>query len=147
MLQDEIEALSAVARDPARPLVFLLGGLKVSDAFSMMERALERGLADAVLTMGVTGQIFLHAAGVDLGEPSVKFMTDRSLDAFFDPAARILDRFPDHLRMPVDVATVVGGERREIAVSDLPAAEPIVACPLETSCRSVQTVSHECAGA
>jgi phosphoglycerate kinase len=91
-----------------------------------MERALERGLADAVLTMGVTGQIFLHAAGVDLGEPSVRFMTDRSLDAFFEPAARILERFPDHLRMPVDVATVVDGERRESAVADLPAADPIV---------------------
>lgn len=126
LLQAELEALGAVARDPARPLVFLLGGLKVSDAFSMMERALDRGLADAVLTMGVTANIFLHASGVDLGAPSLRFLTDRSLDAFFPPAARILDRFPDLLRMPTDVAVVVDGERREVAVSDLPAEEPIV---------------------
>ncbi len=126
LLQAEIEALSAVAGDPARPLVFLLGGLKVSDAFSMMERALEQGLADAVLTMGVTGQIFLHASGVDLGEPSVTFMTDRSLDAFFDPAARILERFGDRVHLPTDVAIVVDGERRELAVGDLPVSEPIV---------------------
>ena len=126
LLQSEIDGLSAVVREPARPLVFLLGGLKVSDAFSMMERALERGLADRVLTMGVTGQIFLHASGVDLGAPSVRFMTDRGLDAFFPAASRILERFPGELRMPSDVAVVVDGERRELAVGDLPAGEAIV---------------------
>lgn len=132
LLQSEIGGLSAVVRDPARPLVFLLGGLKVSDAFSMMERALERGLADRVLTMGVTGQIFLHASGVELGEPSLRFMTDRGLDSFFPAAARILERFPEALRMPADVAVVVGGERRELAVADLPAGEPIVDIGHET---------------
>ncbi len=132
LLQAEIEALGAVAREPARPLVFLLGGLKVSDAFSMMERALERGLADSVLTMGVTGHIFLHASGVNLGEPSLRFMTDRSLDAFFEPASRILERFGDRVRLPSDVAVVTDGERREIDVGDLPTAEPIVDIGHET---------------
>jgi phosphoglycerate kinase len=126
LLQAEIDALSAVARDPARPLVFLLGGLKVSDAFSMMERALERGLADAVLTMGVTGHIFLHAAGIDLGAPTLQFMLDRSLDAFFDPAARILERHSPHVRMPTDVAVVADGQRRELPVADLPTEAAIV---------------------
>jgi phosphoglycerate kinase len=126
LLQAEIEALSAVAREPARPLVFLLGGLKVSDAFSMMERALDEELADAVLTMGVTGHIFLHAAGIELGAPSVRFMADRSLDAFFEPAARILERFGDRVSLPADVAAVVDGERVEYPVGDLPIDEPIV---------------------
>ena len=36
LLVDEVNALSEVAADPARPCVFVLGGLKISDAFSMI---------------------------------------------------------------------------------------------------------------
>ena len=45
LLTTEIDGLSRVLDHPARPCVFLLGGLKVSDGFSMMGATLRNGLA------------------------------------------------------------------------------------------------------
>lgn len=126
LLVDEVEALSRVAEDPARPCLFLLGGLKISDAFGMMNKVLAEGIADQVLTAGITGQVMLLAEGVTLGEPSETFIKDRSLDAFVPPAADLLEHFADHIRVPIDVAYEENGTRRELAVTDLPAPAPIV---------------------
>ncbi|NQV05273.1 phosphoglycerate kinase, partial [bacterium] len=57
LLEAEVAGLTRILDDPARPAVFLLGGLKVSDGFSMMGRVLTDGLADRVLTTGVLGEI------------------------------------------------------------------------------------------
>ena len=69
LLIDEVTALSGLASDPKRPCVFLLGGLKISDAFSMMEKVLADGTADRILTTGITANVMLIARGVDLGDP------------------------------------------------------------------------------
>jgi len=126
LLTAELEALGGVADDPARPCVFVLGGLKISDAFSMMGRVLAQGTADAVLTSGITGQVMLMAQGVDLGAPSEQFIRDRSLDAFVGPARESLEDYPDVIQVPVDVAYEVAGRRHEVAVADLPAPAPII---------------------
>jgi phosphoglycerate kinase len=77
LLVDEVTALSGLASDPNRPCVFLLGGLKISDAFSMMEKVLADGTADTILTSGITANIMLVAHGVDLGAPTMAFIEDR----------------------------------------------------------------------
>jgi phosphoglycerate kinase len=115
-----------VAEHPARPCLFLLGGLKISDAFGMMRKVLAEGIADEVLTAGITGQIMLMAGGIRLGEPSERFIADRSLDAFVPEAVALLEQFPEHIRVPRDVAYDQDGTRREMAVADLPAPAAIV---------------------
>jgi len=112
LLIAELEALTAVVDKPARPAVFLLGGLKVSDGFSMMDRVLADGLAD-----------------------------ERDLDRFVPTAASLLADHRHRIALPLDVATVVDGRRRETVVSDLPVdalivdvgAETIAACEREIS--------------
>jgi phosphoglycerate kinase len=120
LLQAELQSLRSVSVDPARPCVYLLGGLKISDAFSMLSRVLTDGSADAVLTGGVTGQIFLTAAGHHLGEPSMKFITDRSLEAFIPEAEALLADHADRIRAPLDLAYEEAGQRCELPVEDLP---------------------------
>ncbi|MEE8331289.1 MAG: phosphoglycerate kinase [Acidimicrobiia bacterium] len=132
LLAAELEALDGLKENPARPCVFLLGGLKISDAFGMMERILSEGVADSVLTSGIVGQIMLMADGVDLGEPSEDFIRDRSLHRFIGPAAAYLAEYRDVIRMPLDVACDISGERREFAVTDLPAPAAITDIGPET---------------
>jgi phosphoglycerate kinase len=110
----------------------VLGGLKISDAFSMMRKVLAEGVADVVLTSGITGQVMLMAGGTELGEPSEQFIRDRSLDAFLAPAAEYLAAYADKIRVPVDVAYDGGGTRVELKVNELPAAAPIIDIGLET---------------
>lgn len=132
LLVAELEALSGVADHPARPCVFLLGGLKISDAFSMMRKILSEGTADIVLTSGVTGLVMLMASGVELGEASETFIRDRSLDAFLEPAAEYLQTYPEKIRVPIDVAIDWEGSRVEIPVTGLPAQAPIIDIGAET---------------
>jgi phosphoglycerate kinase len=133
LLVDEVTALSGVAEDPGRPCVFLLGGLKISDAFSMMAKVLSDGTADEVLTTGITANIMLMAQGVDLGAPSTSFITDRGLESFLPTAVEWLADYGDRIRVPVDLAFAVGDVRHEVAVADLPVAELLIDVGSETA--------------
>ncbi len=116
----EVTALTALLENPKRPCVFLLGGAKISDAFSMMKKVLAEGAADCVLTSGITGQVMHLALGKKLGSPSEKFITDRGLAKFVAPARDYLKDYPDKLRIPLDFGIDDGGRRREITAEELP---------------------------
>lgn len=131
LLIDEVTALSGVASDPNRPCAFLLGGLKISDAFSMMDKVLADGTADTILTTGITANVMLIAQGVDLGGPTTAFIYDRSLETFIPRAAELLEAYGDRIEVPTDLA-YDDGERREIAVADLPTDHLLIDVGSET---------------
>ncbi len=133
LLVDEVNSLSSVAENPARPCLFVLGGLKISDAFSMMAKVLRDGTADSVITSGVTANVMLWARGVDIGEPSKRFITDRSLDSFLPQAKEWQEEFGDRIQTPTDVA-VAGdnGERIELKIGELPTNRLIIDIGSET---------------
>lgn len=142
LLMDEVNTLSSVAENPARPCLFVLGGLKISDAFAMMGKVLQDGTADDIITSGVTANVFLWAGGTDLGEPSKKFITDRSLDGFLPRAAEWLGLYADRIHVPVDVAYAgADGSRREVAVADLPIGEQLIDIGSETVARYEQLIA------
>jgi phosphoglycerate kinase len=126
LLHEELEGLRRVLDHPARPAVFLLGGLKVSDGFSMMGATLRSGLADRVLTAGVLGEIFLQASRLHLGQPTERFIAARDLTRYVDVADGLLQEFGDRIALPTDVAVLREGARHELAVGALPVEELIV---------------------
>lgn len=68
LMQREVEVLTALQRDPARPLLAVLGGAKVADKIELVGRFLQS--ADAVLIGGAMSFPFLaaedHATGASL---------------------------------------------------------------------------------
>lgn len=123
LMMNEIMALTKVMECPEKPSVFVLGGLKISDAFGMMKTVLENGSADKILATGVTGSIMLMALGYDLGEKNAKFIKDRSLDVFIKPAKEYLEKFPGKILYPMDLAFEKDGHRMEISIDELPQNE------------------------
>jgi len=123
LLMKEIIALTKVMKTPDRPAVFVLGGLKISDAFSMMKQVLQSGSADRILACGVTGHVMLMAKGYNIGLKNERFIKERSLDVFISPAKEYLADYPDRIIYPVDLAFEKGGKREEVSISDLPADE------------------------
>ncbi len=119
----EVSALNQVMESPVRPSVFVLGGAKISDAFGMMDKVLKEGSADKILACGVTGEIFLMAKGVNLGETKEKFIRDRSLDKFVKQAESFLKNYGDKIVVPEDLAYEKEGGREEISVNQLPCEE------------------------
>ena len=121
LLADEVAALDRVMHAPEHPCVFVLGGAKISDAFGMMEPVLASGTADRILACGITGEVMLLAGGHRLGRKQEQYLADRGLDVFVAQAAKYLQEYPGRIAMPLDLAYAESGERREIAVTDLPA--------------------------
>ena len=65
LMTKEIEILGRLLRDPSRPFVVVLGGLKVSDKISLIRHMLT--IADTVLIGGAMANAFLAAKGYEVG--------------------------------------------------------------------------------
>jgi phosphoglycerate kinase len=98
LFASEIDRLDAIMRDPARPLVAVLGGSKVTDKIGVIERFLE--LADAVLIGGAMTFPFLAAQGHEVG--------DSLHDAEGIAVARRLLAQPGAERLQIALDVVVG---------------------------------------
>jgi phosphoglycerate kinase len=70
LLEREVEELSRVADAPARPLVVVLGGAKVSDKIGVIDRFLE--IADRILIGGAMSYSFFRAEGIETGDSLVE---------------------------------------------------------------------------
>jgi phosphoglycerate kinase len=66
LLEREVSTLLGVLQDPARPLVSVLGGAKVSDKIAVIERFLET--ADTIIIGGAMCFPFLAAQGHSVGD-------------------------------------------------------------------------------
>ncbi|NLE22169.1 MAG: triose-phosphate isomerase [Actinobacteria bacterium] len=65
LMNKELEVLGRLLRDPARPFVVVLGGLKVSDKIGIIRHML--AIADTVLIGGAMANAFLAAEGHEVG--------------------------------------------------------------------------------
>jgi phosphoglycerate kinase len=139
LMMKELSALTKVMQSPDKPSIFVLGGAKISDAFGMMKQVLENGTADKILASGVTGHVFLVAAGYDIGRINEKFILDRSLDVFIAPAKEYLKKYPGKILFPIDLAYEKDGRRCEIDIGNLPAEESM----LDIGAKTIQIYSEE----
>ena len=102
LLEREVTQLKAILADPARPLVAVLGGAKVTDKIAVIERFLE--LADTVLIGGAMCFPFLSVQGHTIGSSMCE-------QEGLEPAASALERAASShakLVLPVDLGL---GER------------------------------------
>ena len=116
----EYEALWKVLNGAAKPVVFVLGGAKISDAFGMMGKVLKDGVADKILATGVTGVVMQLARGVRMGAKYEKWLKDRDLSVFVDEARELLKDYADKFVLPTDFAVEENGKRREVGLNELP---------------------------
>jgi phosphoglycerate kinase len=121
LLQREVEALSRLVDDPARPYVAVLGGAKVSDKLATIGALVER--VDALLIGGAMAFTFLAADGGSVGDSLVE------LDRFDEVrAARArADERGVVLQLPEDVVAAtskrVDAPRHTVPSGQVPARE------------------------
>ncbi len=111
LLEREVTELTAVVDSPARPLVVVLGGAKVSDKVGVIDRFLE--VADRILIGGAMCFSFFRAQGIPTGDSLVEEEGVRL-------AAEALERAEGSecvLELPVDLVLAerfdASAERRE----------------------------------
>ena len=107
LMEEEIDYLDKVLKDPERPFVAILGGAKVSDKLGVIESLL--GTADSLLVGGAMGFTFFKALGHEIGDSLVE-------DDYIEEAKRLMQEAGDRLVLPVDV--VVADAMEEGAASE-----------------------------
>ncbi len=134
VMQKEIEDMGRAFDPGLSPKIALLGGVKVDDSIDVARHMLEDGSMDKVLTMGVVGQVFLMASGLDIGEGSTEFIKREFPDhkEMIKETKSMLDKWGDRILMPKDVAVGNNGRRNVVALSGLPVPEPIMDIGIET---------------
>ena len=124
LMAKELYALDAIFGDPRRPSVFILGGAKFGDVSEMIDRVLGSGMADTVILVGLVGNAYLLARGVDIGEASSRVLQDELTPENLQAAKDIMSKYGQRVLLPVDVAVERDGKRVSVNIGDLPTAEP-----------------------
>jgi phosphoglycerate kinase len=117
LMQRELAALGRILEAPARPLVAVLGGAKVSDKVALVEHLI--GKVDALLIGGGMAFTFLRALGHAVGRSLVEPERIETARAALEAARRR----GVQLTLPVDVVVADGLDSpsgRAVGIRDIP---------------------------
>jgi phosphoglycerate kinase len=128
LIETEVSELTKAIKHPARPLVAVLGGAKISDKLPLVEEFLKS--ADTILIGGAMANNFIKYAGHVIGK-SV-YEADQE-----DEVGRIVKKAKkDQLYIPVDVATAKAVDedqhRHDCGLDDVKADDYILDIGFET---------------
>ena len=123
LMAKEIFALKAIFDEPRRPSVFILGGAKFGDASEMIDHVLGTKMADTVMLVGLAGNAFLLARGIELGDASTEILKEELTPENLQAAKDIMAKYGQRVLLPTDVAIERDGKRVSVLVGDLPVKE------------------------
>jgi phosphoglycerate kinase len=126
LMEKEVSTLSKVFKGAPRPVCMVLGGTKVDDSIDVARNVLDKGIADNVIVIGVVANVFLIAAGYNIGKPSTQLIAQLKYQAEIEKAKEILAKYRDRVIMPATVAVRENNRRVEYPVSKIPADTPVL---------------------
>lgn len=132
LMEKEIESLDMGIRGNEHPSIFVLGGTKADDSIKVIQNVFRRGGVDQVLVTGVVATVFQMAAGINVGEKNREFVEGLDYSEMVPVAKDLLDKSPDKIVLPQDVALDKDGERLEVAMEKIPPDLLIADIGLET---------------
>ena len=105
LLEAELDALSTALAQPAKPMVAIVGGAKVSTKLEVLDSL--AGVADQIIAGGGIANTFIAAAGHNVGQSLYE-------EDLLDAARRIADRV--EVPIPVDVMVATAFDAAQPAV-------------------------------
>ena len=138
---EEFGALARVKETPSHPCVYVLGGSRIADAFSMMQQVLSEGAADKVLTCGLNGEVMVLARGTALGTPSERLIEEKGLTPYIQKAKELDVAFGEKIISPVDFA-IDNGRRVELDLGGLPSDHLLVDIGAQTIAQYEQVIAQ-----
>lgn len=104
LLEREVTTINDAMKAPERPLVAVMGGAKVSDKITLVQRFIE--VADKVIIGGAMANTFLAYKGYSTGKSKVENDQKEVLDSIYAAAAKKVgeENVDDFIILPVDLA-------------------------------------------
>jgi len=81
LLQREYETITSAMEKPKRPLIAVMGGAKVSDKITVIERFVN--VADRIIIGGAMANTFLKYKGYNVGASKVEYVQQAVLDGIY----------------------------------------------------------------
>ncbi|MGQ0798377.1 MAG: phosphoglycerate kinase [Methanobacteriota archaeon] len=137
VMERELTMLTRAFQSKDRPKIAVFGGVKAGDSLAIAEHTLAAGIVDRILTTGGVANLFLPAAGVDVGGPTSDFMA-REIDgyeALVGRAKKLLAAKRDRILVPTDVVVNDRSRRKAVLVSELPSDLQVYDIGLDTIAR------------
>ena len=125
IMERELKSLTKILENPEKPTAFIFGGAKADDSLEISKYVLDNKIADHILTGGVVSQVFLTANNIDLGKGNMEFLREQELLDLVPGIRALIQKYPDKIRTPTDVAVEANKKRIEIPVTRLPTDHPI----------------------
>ena len=143
VMQRELDFLGKAISSGPSPRIALLGGSKAADSVSISKYFLKKGM-DYVLTGGVVANVFLLAAGIDIGEPSKEFIQKNIPDYenIIKEAKQLINEYGERIVYPTDVAINDNGQRIGISIDQLPIKHPIHDIGLDTLVKYINLINN-----
>ena len=117
LLSRELEALSKALDNPARPMVAIVGGSKVSTKLTVLDTLMDK--VDQLIVGGGIANTFMAATGLPVGKSLVEMK-------MLGEAQRIIDKATARgATIPIPVDVVVGSEFSESTEARILAAEEV----------------------
>lgn len=142
LLEREYVTITNAMEKPKRPLVAVMGGAKVSDKITVIERFV--GVADRVVIGGAMANTFLKYKGYHVGASKVEEGQEKVLDGIYTAAHHKSDgHADDFVMLPADVA--VGTElsesskRKNVKLGDVAEKEII----LDVGDDAIEAIANE----
>ncbi len=140
LMEKEVSTLSRVFSGAPRPVVMVLGGTKVDDSIDVARHVLAHGIADQVIVIGVVANVFLIAAGYNIGKPSTQLIAQLKYQPEIEKAKKILSLYRDRVVMPDSVAVRQDNRRVEYPVDKIPDDTPVLDLGMDSLVPMVQTL-------
>ena len=122
LLEREYVTITGAMEKPQRPLVAVMGGAKVSDKITVIERLV--GVADKIIIGGAMSNTFLKYKGHHMGSSKVEDGQEKVLDNIYLAAHKKLDTsIDDFIILPEDVAVTTSiseiAKRKNVKLGNL----------------------------
>ena len=140
LMRYEIEKLNLALRNPKRPCIAVVGGIKVADSISVADNMLRKGIADEVWATGGVANLLIELSGHDIGSINHKFLVKelgKSFHSTVETAKALLNDFDEKIKLPTDLAANVEDNRVDILVEELPIDAPL----FDIGINSIMTLS------
>ncbi|CAI8270529.1 MAG: Bifunctional PGK/TIM [Methanobacteriota archaeon] len=123
LMMNELNSLENAMKNPKKPCIVVLGGIKVDDSVKVARNMLKENIADKILVTGGVANLCLELSGINIGEKNREFLKNELGEKWkqtCEDMKAIISNYSEKIIMPTDVALNVDGKRIDIGISQLP---------------------------
>lgn len=146
LIEREYQVITEAMENPKRPLVAVLGGAKIADKITVIERFVQ--IADKIIIGGAMANTFLNYKGFNMGASVLEKDEHEVLDRIYQAAHEKRDEsVEDFIILPSDVAVAEEisptSKRRSVSLGDIGPKD----MALDIGDQSIERVITEISGA